>query len=69
MAPSPWDLILLEPPEDDGGRLVNLWLSSVVEAGFLEEKTLEKAREEIREWYANPEAFSYNMLVFAAGRA
>ncbi len=69
MEPSPWDLLVLEEPQDNGGRLVALWIEKIVEAGFLDQDTLERAKEEVRRWYKNPEAFSFNILVFAAGRA
>ena len=69
MHPHASDLILLSEPESLGEQQVMRWLDGVVAEGFLDATTLGRAKEEARAWYADPRAFSFRILVFAAGTA
>ena len=69
MEHSIWDLVLLEEPESDGQKQLALWNERTIEEGFLDQETLERAKEEIRAWYQDPAAFNFWILVFVAGRA
>ena len=56
-----------------GAGTITLDVAAVVDTGDVTvidafTGNLEKARQEVRGWYENPEALSFNMLVFAAGR-
>ena len=54
------------------GDIDNMWLDTqdeMINAGLLDEEMLDRARQELREWYANPHAFYYYALLFVAGRA
>lgn len=53
------------------GDIDNMWLDTqqeIIDAGLLDEGMLERARNELNEWYANPHAFYYYGLLFVAGR-
>jgi SAM-dependent methyltransferase len=54
------------------GDIDNMWLDSqaeIIDAGLLDEGMLERARQELLEWYENPHAFYYTALLMVAGRA
>jgi len=54
------------------GDIDNMWLDSqaqIIDAGPLDEGMLNRARQELVEWYENPHAFYYYALLFVAGRA
>jgi hypothetical protein len=68
MEPCVIDLLPLDELEDDSKRHVLWHHERMIAAGVLEQETIDRAMEEARAWYANPRAFHYWLLVFAAGR-
>lgn len=69
MEPNVWDLIVLADAEDSWDEQITKNNQEKISEGFLDEETLRKAKDEVRAWYKAPDAFYFNILVFAAGRA
>ena len=64
-----WDILLLHEAESAIERQVALWLDRTIAKGFLDSETVSQAKEQLRDWYKDPRAFIYWILVLAAGRA
>jgi len=69
MESSSWDILLLREPETSGEKKFVSWLDRMLAEGFLDKEMLDRAIEEARAWYADPRAFNFWTLVFAAGTA
>ncbi len=69
-APHPLDLLLYDDDEDEFGWYAGFTetYQAMIEDGFIDEETLEKAKQEALAWYENPHAFHFWVMVSAAGR-
>ena len=63
------DLLVLDEPGWAIQRQIVSDHQRMISEGLLDEETLERAIEEARAWYKDPDAFQYWPEVFAAGRA
>jgi ubiquinone/menaquinone biosynthesis C-methylase UbiE len=70
MRPSPMDMLPVDEAAADTptAKHINIWSRRIVEDGYIDLETLDRARQEARAWYQDPRAFSYWLLVFVAGR-
>ena len=71
MEPSFGDVLLLGEPEErspywEHRRLV---YEEMLASGLLDADTVREAEREAQDWYRNPDAFYFHVLVWVAGRA
>ncbi len=55
-------------PEQKSQLVMNLAFKELVEGGIIDQDTLDGAAREARNWYRDPQAFHYWVLVFVAGQ-
>jgi hypothetical protein len=64
-----YDRLLLDEADFGTEKQVALLTKKMIAEGFLDEETLERAKEEVTAWYKDPSAFNFWISVFTAGRA
>ena len=69
MKPDIFDMLVLldEPISEQHGFLATL-IQRMITVGFLDNETVERAKEEARAWYNHPGAFQFWPEIFVAGR-
>ncbi len=70
MKPHPIDLLPYGEENEYGWyAAIDNVLDAMIAEGFLDRETLRQATDEARAWYADPRAFHFWVMVFAAGKA
>ena len=63
-----WDFLPVDNPEKPIEHENALIARNMIAEGLVDSVTVERAKQEIEEWYSNPHAFFFNILVFGAGK-